>query len=849
MKSGAAGKLAKHKICDKPNRPVGLAFFVLLFPGWSVPLSAQQVAGQDEACYYVADAASPDELFRFDRFSEDEELIGNLGTGITSVEAAEFEPGTNILYAVNADDLGLVNLETGLYTKITVGSFTSAFFADHGRNPTGFIDGDSVTRTINDLDGLSFSPLTGVLFASERESGTTANDLLVALDPATGTILPNYFDTDGNPGTFEDFVEIQTATAVNRYDIDDIAFVPDGFGGEVLHGIANTSGGDDRMVIIDIETGAVSNPGGGGPVDYGQQDLEGLTADRYGNYFGSKGSNPGKLYDLNALTGSATNERILQGGDVEAVMCFLTPTDLELSMSASNLCPSEGEIIELVLTVRNTGTALASGLQVNDLLPAGLKFRSASFTGDFPDDPGDPFDIYGDGYLNDSYDENTGTWNIGVLPAGSSTVLTLEVEVENGTAESTLVNNAWISRSDSADPDSSPKNQVAGEDDDASLQITVEPTADIAISKTDNTTEYSPGQLLTYEITVSNTLGPSDVFGITVNDAFGPNFDSAEWTCSGTAGGVCQNQGSGDINDRIDLPVGATVSYTVQAQVGADVAVKNLINTASIAYSCAVVDNDLSNNSATDSNQIKPAILWRPDHESLVQPGATVIYAHQLDLAPGNGNGTLDINFTSNQDIDWTVYEDSDGNGVLGPADQLWVNGSAPGFVRQTFFVKGAIPASAPPELVDVSVFTAQYTVEGQSFSRTVTDLTTVLGSSGGLITASKLQALDAACDGSADGPFSARMQANPGECIIYEIEFRNVGTAAVTEVVIRDLIPSYTSYQTSSAEADMPLPPDLSTVVIQAPAGATGPIAWTFTGPLQAGSAGMVRFSVRIEP
>ena len=79
--------------------------------------------------------------------------------------------------------------------------------------------------------------------------------------------------------------------------------------------------------------------------------------------------------------------------------------------------------------------------------------------------------------------------------------------------------------------------------------------ADLAITKTDGVTTAVPGGSVTYTITASNA-GPDPATGGTVADTF-PAVLTCTWTCVGAGGGTCTASGSGNINDTVNLPVGA----------------------------------------------------------------------------------------------------------------------------------------------------------------------------------------------------------------------------------------------------------------------------------------------------
>lgn len=133
--------------------------------------------------------------------------------------------------------------------------------------------------------------------------------------------------------------------------------------------------------------------------------------------------------------------------------------------------------------------------------------------------------------------------------------------------------------------------------------ITVEPirTADLLITKTDGVTSVTAGSNTTYTIVASNA-GPDNASGIRVVDAL-PAMLTGSWTCAGANGASCTASGSGNIDEIVYLPAGASVTYTVSATVSA-AASGTLSNTATVTAPAGVTDPAPGNNSATDTDTI-----------------------------------------------------------------------------------------------------------------------------------------------------------------------------------------------------------------------------------------------------
>lgn len=136
--------------------------------------------------------------------------------------------------------------------------------------------------------------------------------------------------------------------------------------------------------------------------------------------------------------------------------------------------------------------------------------------------------------------------------------------------------------------------------------------ADIQITKTNNQAVYTPGQLVTYDIVVSNA-GPFGATAVNVSDPLPADVSAATWTCGDETGGaICREaSGSGDINGVVDLPNGASATYRLSFTLDAGFS-GNLVNTVSAEAPQIpggpkqARDTDGSNDSATDTDTPAP---------------------------------------------------------------------------------------------------------------------------------------------------------------------------------------------------------------------------------------------------
>ena len=128
--------------------------------------------------------------------------------------------------------------------------------------------------------------------------------------------------------------------------------------------------------------------------------------------------------------------------------------DLSLTKTVSSAAPANGASISYTLSVTNASASpqTATGVTVQDDLPAGFTFASASGFG--------------------AYNSGTGVWTVGSIPPGTTRTLTISGSV-NATSGATITNSAEISASSVIDIDSTPGNGATGEDDYAAASFTV----------------------------------------------------------------------------------------------------------------------------------------------------------------------------------------------------------------------------------------------------------------------------------------------------------------------------------------------------------------------------------------
>ena len=191
---------------------------------------------------------------------------------------------------------------------------------------------------------------------------------------------------------------------------------------------------------------------------------------------------------------SIPNNEIASEDDQKSVTVRTPVADLALNKFASNDRPNVGEQVVFKIDLQNSGPDAATGVQVLDVLPAGLQFVSATPS------------------LGD-YDLQSGLWSIPSLSSASNATLQIRAVVQE---PGRRVNGAEVIAVDQADPDSSPNNHLASEDDQSRATIDP-PVVDLSLHKSASPLRPSVGGDLTYTLLLRND-GPDVATGIVVRD-------------------------------------------------------------------------------------------------------------------------------------------------------------------------------------------------------------------------------------------------------------------------------------------------------------------------------------------
>ncbi|WP_294818204.1 choice-of-anchor L domain-containing protein [uncultured Flavobacterium sp.] len=241
-----------------------------------------------------------------------------------------------------------------------------------------------------------------------------------------------------------------------------------------------------------------------------------------------------------AFTGDLVNTAIISAQTTDPVAECPGCSDVDTAASANIVTEktlasgtqyTAGTDAIYTITVTNEGPDAATGVLVQDMVPAGLPADDAVWTGSNG--------TSGTGNLTDT---------IATLALGETVTYTFTIPVPSGFDQETTITNTVTVTSTSVDP--------VPACDDCTVVATPNPQANIVTLKTNGQDKYLAGEQTTYTITITNP-GPSDAHNISVSDPKPVNIQMMTW--EGNDAG-----GSGAMQNTINvLPAGESVVYTV----------------------------------------------------------------------------------------------------------------------------------------------------------------------------------------------------------------------------------------------------------------------------------------------
>ena len=203
----------------------------------------------------------------------------------------------------------------------------------------------------------------------------------------------------------------------------------------------------------------------------------------------------------------------------------------------------------------------------------------------------------------------------------------------------------------------------------------------------------------------------------------------------------------------------------------------------------------------TNLNSVGSVVLT-PDLRGQIAPNGTIVYSHNLN---NNGaaalTGSHKLAVTNDQSgFSTTLYLDSNNNGMLDATDSIITAStninSTPLAAGASLRIFAKVQNTGYNGVGVVNTTLIKLLNSASTEVAKVTDITTITATQIRLL---KLQALDANCDGTAEGSYTAatltigRNADGSGQCVLYRVTVQNQGALNIGEFTFRDNTPAST--------------------------------------------------------
>jgi uncharacterized repeat protein (TIGR01451 family) len=413
--------------------------------------------------------------------------------------------------------------------------------------------------------------------------------------------------------------------------------------------------------------------------------------------------------------------------------------DLAVTKMVNNPTPNVGQTVIFTVGVHNNGPGQATGVALDDALPTGLTFVSATPS-------------------QGSFSSVDGEWTVGTLASGGNATLTLSAVVADANPQA---NTASITDSDVVDPDASNNN--------ASATITPQ-QADVTVGKAVDNPAPNVGDTVHYTVMAGN-LGPDTATNVTVTDLLPAGLSLLSATP--TQGVYNGTTGAWTVGT---IASGAAKTLTIAAQV---ISPDPITNTVSVAHSDQFDPNDGNN---TSSLTITPQQADLQVTKSVSNPtpnvGDTVTFT--VNLTDNGPDSATNVSVTDLLPAGLIFVTATPSEGAYSSATGVWTVGTVTVGTPQTISIQATV--TSPAQVTNSASITHADQYDPDTTNNT--DTATVIP-----------QQADLGVSKSVDNPTP-----NVGDTIHYTVTVYDNGPDPVTGATVQDLLPAQVTFVAATA-------------------------------------------------
>jgi len=352
--------------------------------------------------------------------------------------------------------------------------------------------------------------------------------------------------------------------------------------------------------------------------------------------------------------------------DFDSVTLTPAVADISITKSVNDDTPDRNQDITFTIIVANAGPDQATGIVVEDLLPAGLNFVSSTQT-------------------QGTYVSGTGVWTVGTIDSGADATLTITATT---VTSGTKTNTAELTALDQFDSDSTPDNQNSQEDDQDSQDVTPN-VADLSITKTVDDATPDRNQQITFTVVVSNA-GPNDASGVVVNDLLpaGLTFVSSTQTqgtyASGTGAWTVGNIANGAT---ATLTITATTATIGAKSNTAEVAASNQFDPDSTPGNAPTAEDDL------DSETVTPTVADLSVTKTVDNPTQSVNQnvVFTITVANGGPDAATNVSLTDVLPAGLSLVSSTASQGSYNSSTGVWTIGTINSAANATLTITATV--------------------------------------------------------------------------------------------------------------------------------------------------------------
>lgn len=363
------------------------------------------------------------------------------------------------------------------------------------------------------------------------------------------------------------------------------------------------------------------------------------------------------------------------------------------------------------------------------------------------------------------------------------------------------------------------------------------------------TKSAKPGVSVNFPLAIENKGANGDNFNLSTAPALPTGWTVQYYLADGSG-----NPTGAAITNTGNIPAAGTVKFVAVVTSPANAPAGDQEVIFKVASPATGLTDVMSDRVTVETNRV---LSLQNDRTGQIAPGGTVVYKHTLtnngNIVEGATAGSLPYTITNDQAANgWvtSLFVDLNNDGIA-DANEL-VTGNDLGALAiargaaVNLLIKVQAPTNATAGTPSSVIFTISPTqAGGQSVVSLVnTDLTTVTN---GQVRLVKEQSLANCSSGAATGVYTQNtVSAKPGECVKYKITATNEGNADVTNVVISDATPAYTTLKVIASASPLATNASLSTSTTALTDGSTGTVAAEKT-PLVPNTSAVLEFVIKV--